>query len=99
MDAGRTCLVGVHVVEAHELESVGLLIDHQSGLFQTVKDMEMTVQLANATTLDVSAADRELLESTRGVDTAGTAGLCPRLGNTEGHRGAERRSEKGRSVS
>ncbi len=28
-----------------------LLIDHQSGLFQTVKDMEMTVLRANATTL------------------------------------------------
>jgi isochorismate hydrolase len=32
-------------------DAVLLLIDHQSGLFQTVKDMEMTVLLANATTL------------------------------------------------
>jgi nicotinamidase-related amidase len=28
-----------------------LLIDHQSGLFQTVKDMEITVLRASATTL------------------------------------------------
>jgi hypothetical protein len=32
-------------------DAVLLLIDHQSGLFQTVKDMEMTVLRANATTL------------------------------------------------
>ena len=32
-------------------EAALLLIDHQSGLFQTVKDMEMTVLRANATTL------------------------------------------------
>jgi len=32
-------------------DAVMLLIDHQSGLFQTVKDMEMTVLRANVTTL------------------------------------------------
>lgn len=32
-------------------DAVLLLIDHQSGLFQTVKDMEMTVLRANVTTL------------------------------------------------
>jgi len=32
-------------------DAVLLLIDHQSGLFQTVKDMEMTVLRTNATTL------------------------------------------------
>ena len=32
-------------------DAVLLLIDHQSGLFQTVRDMEMTVLRANATTL------------------------------------------------
>ena len=37
------------VIEADD--AVLLLIDHQSGLFQTVKDMEMTVLRANATTL------------------------------------------------
>jgi nicotinamidase-related amidase len=37
------------VIEADD--AVSLLIDHQSGLFQTVKDMEMTVLRANATTL------------------------------------------------
>jgi len=36
--------------------AVLLLIDHQSGLFQTVKDMEMTVLRANATTLAKVAA-------------------------------------------
>jgi nicotinamidase-related amidase len=37
------------VIEADD--AVLLLIDHQSGLFQTVKDMEMTALRANATTL------------------------------------------------
>jgi len=37
------------VIEADD--AVLLLIDHQSGLFQTVKDMEMTVLRANVTTL------------------------------------------------
>ena len=32
-------------------DAVLLLIDHQSGLFQTVRDMEMTVLRDNATTL------------------------------------------------
>ena len=32
-------------------DAVLLLIDHQSGLFQTVKDIEMTVLRAHATTL------------------------------------------------
>src|SRR5688572_33283557 len=32
-------------------DAVLLLIDHQSGLFQTVKDMEMMVLRANVTTL------------------------------------------------
>ena len=37
------------VIEADD--AVLLLIDHQSGLFQTVKDMEMTALRANGTTL------------------------------------------------
>ena len=37
------------VIEAGD--AVLLLIDHQSGLFRTVKDAEMTVLRANVTTL------------------------------------------------
>ena len=66
-------------------DAVLLLIDHQSGLFQTVKDMEMTVLRANATTLAKVATLAKITLARivqAGVVPIDTAAVCSEIQKT-----------------
>ena len=83
-------------------DAVLLLIDHQSGLFQTVKDMEMTVLRANATTLAKVATLAKIPVITSASVPQGPNGpLIPRFTSTPRMRStshAEDRSMRGTTL-